>query len=109
MSREEEEVIIIADPPPPPPPPRKALGFFPVTADARKWWRKASTWVAALSAVLSTTAGAALLAYATLPQRAQGLVSDEYLALLAHTMMAAGAVAALVPIATSWAQSGLRK
>jgi len=100
----EEDHIIRADPPPPP---RKLLGV-PLTADAGKVLRKASTWVAALAAALSGTVGAALLAYAQLPQRAQDTVSDEYLALMAYTAMAGAALATLVPLATSWAQRGLQ-
>lgn len=97
----EEELIIITTPP------RKLLGI-PLTDDASKVLRKASTWVAALAAILSGTSGAALLAYAQLPPRAQDIVSDEYLALMAYTAMAGAAVAAFVPLATSWAQRGLQ-
>lgn len=116
----EEDHIIRAEPLPPPPPPapprtsavaapagRRLLGI-PLTADASKVLRKASTWVAALAAALSSTAGAALLAYAQLPQRAQDQIGDAYLALLAHTSIAGGAVAFLIPLATSWAQRGLQ-
>jgi hypothetical protein len=100
---------IIVTPPPPPPNQKRLLGIMPLTQDAGKVMRKASTWVAALSACLSVTAGAALGAYVTLPSRAQSLVSDEYLSLLSYTMIASAAVVALVPVATSWAQAGFKR
>lgn len=61
---------------------------------------KASTWLA----LLSTASGAALIAYAAMPERAQALFPDWTLAALGG--LAVGS-AFLVPVATSFKQRNL--
>jgi hypothetical protein len=84
---------IIITPPPPPPPPDKPKRVE-LTADARLWARKWSTWLA----VLSASAGAGLAAYAVMPARVQGLMPDWALMVLGGFSVVS---ALLVPVATS--------
>lgn len=70
------------------------------TPDARKWWRKWSTWLALASAM--ATAG--LGSFAILPDRVQGLMPDWALGALG--VVAIGS-ALLIPLATSLSQRAL--
>lgn len=72
-----------------------------LAADARKWHRKWSTWLALASAC----ATAALGAYALLPERVQLLIPDAALLVLGVTAILS---ALLVPLATSLAQPKLQ-
>lgn len=88
---EEEQIII-------PNPPKKILGVLPATADAHLWRRKASTWLALVSA----SASAGLGAYAIMPARVQALMPDWALGALGGIAIIA---ALLIPLATSWQQA----
>lgn len=91
------------------PPPKKLLGVIPLTADAGKVLRKASTWVAWTAAGIGAYCGASLAAYALTPDEARAAISAAELAWYSRGMMVSAGVAALVPLATSWAQGGMRK
>lgn len=80
---------------------RTVLGMA-LTADATKWARKWSTWLAILSA--SATAG--LAAYALLPGRVQGLMPDWALGTLGAVAII---TALLIPVATSVQQASLKR
>lgn len=64
------------------------------------WWKRWSTWLAALS----LSAGGALAAYAIFPQRLQELMPDWLLVTLGGIAMGA---AFLIPLATSVQQKNL--
>lgn len=79
------------------------------THDARFVLRKVSTWLSIAAASISASCGAALLAFSALPAQAQVTVDAGMLGVLSKCMMAAAAVSALVPVATSVAQQSIKK
>lgn len=88
---------------------KKLFGLIPLTADAGKVLRKASTWVSLTAAAIGAYCGASLAAYALTPQEARTAIGAAELAWYARGMMVSAGIAALVPLATSWAQDGVRK
>ena len=80
---------------------RKVLGIFPATADAHLWWRKLSTWLAAMAALIGAYCGASLAAYAITPEEARAAVSAAELAWYARGAMISAGITALIPLATS--------
>ena len=99
---EEEEPL------PPPPPPRPKLLGLERTHDAHLWLRKASTWLAASAALLGAYCGGNLAAFALAPEKAQAAISAAELAWYARGTMIAAGIAALIPLATSIRQKGLK-
>lgn len=79
------------------------------TADAHLWWRKASTWLSWAAALVGAYCGASLGAYALAPEEARAAFSAAELAWYTRGAMASAGIAALVPLATSIRQQGLRK
>lgn len=85
---------------------KKLFGLVPLTADAGKVLRKASTWVALTAAAIGAYCGASLAAYAMTPDEARAAISAVELAWYSRGVMISAGIAALVPLATSWAQGG---
>lgn len=105
MTAEEETL----PPSPPPPPPRQKLLGLERAPDAHLWARKWSTWLAAAAALLGAYCGGNLAAFALAPEKAQAAISAAELAWYARGTMISAGIAALVPLATSIRQNGLKR
>lgn len=73
-----------------------------LTPDAKLWWRKASTVIAAITTVTASVE----LAIQGMAWRTQELIPDWVLIVLAVPALLN---AVLVPLATSWSQPGIEK